>query len=75
MYHEGDRKYFEYFLEKINFFTVHPSLLFRYDGKFRYDTSTTEYMCDAYSLKYNLCNGEKVIYNLEESLTLHLIKK
>jgi glycosyltransferase involved in cell wall biosynthesis len=55
MYYEGDKKYFEYFLEKTNFFTVHPSLLFRYDGKFRYDTSTTEYMCDAYSLKYNLC--------------------
>lgn len=68
-------KYFEYFLEKKNFFTVHASLLFRYDGKFRYDTSKTEYMCDAYSLKYNLCGGEKKIYNLDDSLTLHLIKK
>ncbi len=75
MYYEGDRKYFEYYLEKTNFFTVHPSLLFRYDEKFRYDTSKTEYMCDAHSLKYRLCGWEKKIYNLEESLTLHLIKK
>ena len=31
-------------------------------------------MCDSYSLKYNLCQGNKKIYNLSESLTLHLIK-
>ncbi len=73
MYYEGDRKYFDYFLGKENYYTIHPSLLFRYDGKFRYDTDT-EYMCDAYSLKKNLCKGEKKIYNLDEALTLHLIK-
>jgi glycosyltransferase involved in cell wall biosynthesis len=75
MYYEGDRKYFEYILGKENYYTIHPSLLFRYDGKFRYDTTETGYMCDAWSLKRNLCHEEKVIYNLEESLTLHLIKK
>ncbi len=31
-------------------------------------------MCDAWSLKNNLCHNEKKIYNLSESLTLHLIK-
>lgn len=75
MYYEWDKKYFEYFLWKENYYTVHPSLLFRYDRNFHYDTKMTQYMCDAWSLKNNLCHGEKKIYNLDESLTLHLIKK
>ena len=75
MYYEWDKKYFEYFLEEKSYYTLHPSLLFRYDGSFRYDTETTEYMCDAWSLKNNLCHGERLIYNLDASLTLHLIKK
>ncbi len=74
MYYEADQKYFEYFLDEENYYTIHPSLLFRNDGKFRYDTSETEYMCDAWSLKNNLCHGEKKIANLAEPLTLHLIK-
>lgn len=75
MYYEADEKYFEYFLDEENYYTVHPSLIFQYDGSFRYDISETEYMCDAWSLKNNLCHEEKKIYNLNESLTLHLIKK
>lgn len=73
MYYEADRKYFEYFLDKTNYYTIHPSLMFRNNLWFRYDTDI-EYMCDSYSLKYNLCRWEKKIYNLRESLTLHLIK-
>ncbi len=83
MYYEWDKKYFEYSLWEKNYYTIHPSLVFRKTNHekritknaFRYDTSETEYMCDAWSLKNNLCHGEKLIYNLEESLTLHLIKK
>ncbi|MBC7498170.1 glycosyltransferase family 2 protein [Candidatus Gracilibacteria bacterium] len=75
MYYEADQKYFEYFLDTPNYYTIHPSLVFRNDGKFRYDTSGTEYMCDAWSLKNNLCHREKKIYNLSDPLTLHLIKK
>ena len=75
MYYEADQKYFEYFLDEKNYYTIHPSLLFRNDGVFRYDTSETEYMCDAWSLKNNLCHGEKKIANIREPLTLHLIKK
>lgn len=83
MYYEWDRKYFEYLLWEKNYYTIHPSLVFRKTKNekrtmkkaFRYDTSETEYMCDAWSLKNNLCHGEKLIYNLDESLTLHLIKK
>ena len=75
MYYEADEKYFEYYLGQDNYYTIHPSLLFRYDGQFRYDTSETEYMCDAWSLKNNLCHGEKKIANLSDPLTLHLIKK
>lgn len=74
MYYEADRKYFEYLLGHANYYTIHPSLMFRNDRKFRYDTEN-EYFCDAYSLKKNLCHGEKLIHNLDESLTLHLIKK
>lgn len=75
MYYEDDGKYFEYFLGEKNYYTIHPSLVFRNLGSFRYDTTDTEYMCDAWSLKENLCGGEKKIYNLREPLTLHLIKK
>ncbi len=75
MYYESDQKYFEYYLWQDNYYTIHPSLIFRNDGKFRYDTSGTEYMCDAWSLKNNLCHGEKKIANLLKPLTLHLIKK
>jgi glycosyltransferase involved in cell wall biosynthesis len=73
MYYEADQKYFEYLLDDKNYYTIHPSLIFRNDHTFHYDTRV-EYMCDAYSLKYNLCGWEKKIYNLGESLTLHLIK-
>jgi hypothetical protein len=75
MYYEADRKYFEYFLGEKNYYTIHPSLLFHKDSKFQYDTSGTEYMCDAWSLKNNLCHGEKKICNLSDPLTLHIIKK
>lgn len=75
MYYEADKSYFEYFLDEKNYYTIHPSVLFRNSGSFFYDTHETEYMCDAWSLKKNLCHGEKKIYNLSEPLTLHLIKK
>lgn len=74
MYYEADKKYFEYLLGHANYYTIHPSLVFRNDRKFRYDTEN-EYFCDAYSLKKYLCHGEKLIHNLDESLTLHLVKK
>mgnify|MGYP002361573968 FL=1 len=74
MYYEADKKYFEYFLGDTNYYTIHPSLMFRNNGKFRYNITETEYMCDSYALKYNLCNGEKKICNLDESLTTHIIK-
>ena len=74
MYYEADRKYFEYMLGHANYYTIHPSFVFRNNGKFRYDTAN-EYFCDAYSVKKNLCHGEKLIHNLDESLTLHLVKK
>jgi hypothetical protein len=74
MYYETDKKYFDYLLDEKNYYTIHPSLLFRNTKKFQYDTNETEYMCDAYSLKINLCKGEKNIFNLSDSLTLHLIK-
>lgn len=75
MYYEGDKKYFEYFLWTTNYYTIHPSLMFRNTWDFEYDITHTEYMCDAWSLKNKLCHGEKKIYNLDISLTLHLIKK
>ena len=73
MYYEADKKYFEYFLGDTNYYTIHPSLMFRNNGIFRYDTKV-KYMCDAWSLKMNLCHGEKKIHNLHEPFTLHLIK-
>lgn len=75
MYFELSQKYFEYFLWNENFYTIHPSIMFRYDRKFYYNKTETEYMCDALSLKYNLCNWKKIIANINESLTVHIIKK
>ncbi len=75
MYYEGDKKYFFYYLGEKNYYTIHASLLFRSTQDFFYDTKDTQYMCDAYSLKHHLCKEEKIIYNLPEALSLHLIKK
>lgn len=75
MYYEADKKYFEYFLGDTNYYTIHPSLVFQYDGKFRYDTEDGEYMCDAWSQKTVLCKKKKNIANINEPLTVHIIKK
>lgn len=73
MYYESDNTYFEYFLERENYYTIHPSLVFRNNTDYRYNTEN-QYFCDAYFQKKILCKGEKKIYNLDESLTTHIIK-
>ncbi|MDD4530665.1 MAG: glycosyltransferase family 2 protein [Candidatus Gracilibacteria bacterium] len=72
MYYESDKKYFLYYLKKKNYYTVHPSLLFR-KGDYRYDLEIL-YFSDAYFQKFALCKGQKLIYNVKEPLTYHLIK-
>lgn len=74
MYYEYDEKYFLYYLNEKNFYTIHPSLLFRNNNNYRYDESLI-YFWDAYFQKKVLCKNEKKIYNIDEPLTLHLIKK
>ena len=73
MYYEADKKYFEYFLGEKNYYTIHPSLMFRNNTNCRYNTEN-QYFCDAYFQKKILCKWEKKIYNLNESLTTHIIK-
>jgi glycosyltransferase involved in cell wall biosynthesis len=72
MYYESDSKYFEYYLQEKNYYTIHSSLMFR-NGKYRYD-DTIFYFADGYFQKNILCKWEKFIYNLDEPLTFHLIK-
>ena len=73
MRYEWDQKGFEYFLWEKNYYTIHPSLVFR-NGSYRYPTDTS-YMVDAYFQKMKLCKWwEKLIYNTDETLTLHLVK-
>lgn len=72
MRYESDQKGFEYFLWKENYYTIHPSLVFR-NQKQRYPTNST-YMNDALFQKMVLCNWEKYIYNIDETLTFHQIK-
>ena len=71
MRYEGDNKGFEYFLCKENYYTIHPSLLFRNEW-YRYPKRV--YMNDAYFQKKVLCKGKNLIGNLDETLTSHRIK-
>lgn len=74
MRYESDNKGFEYFLGKENYYTIHPSLMFRNNESYRYPTDSV-YMNDALFQKVVLCRGwEKIIANIDETLTLHVIK-
>lgn len=74
MYYEADKKYFEYFLGDTNYYTTHPSLMFRNTSELTYPAETGDYFTDALFMKQSLCNGAKKIKNLNESLTIHIIK-
>lgn len=72
MRYEWDQKWFEYYLWKENFYTIHPSLIFRNEKKHKYPN--TIYMTDALFQKEILCKWKKIIYNIDETLTMHRIK-
>lgn len=72
MRYEGDQMGFEYFLWKENYYTIHPSLVFRHSPKYRYPD--TIYMNDALFQKNILCHWKKLLYNIDETLTIHRIK-
>jgi hypothetical protein len=74
MYYENDEQYFLYYLKEKNYYTIHPSLIFRNIWNIKYDENLM-YFWDAYFQKKILCKDKKLIYNLDEPLTLHLIKK
>ena len=71
MWYEGDQKGFVYCLKEGNR-TLHPSLMFRNDGRARYPHQV--YMNDAYFQKKVLCKGKKLIANLGEALTFHRVR-
>ena len=72
MWYEWDNKYFDYFLGEKNYYTLHPSLMFRNEG-YRYPIGS-DYMNDAVFQKMVLCKWEKKIYNIDEMLTIHRVK-
>lgn len=72
MFYESDSKYFEYYLQEKNYYTIHSSLMFR-KWDYKYDDSIF-YFADWYFQKNILCKWKKLIYNIDESLTFHLIK-
>lgn len=72
MRYEWDNKWFEYYLGKENYYTIHPSLMFRNDW-YRYPDRV--YMNDAYFQKMILCKWKNLIWNIDETLTIHRIKK
>jgi len=72
MYYESDKKWFEYFLWKETYYTLHPSLVFRNQWQ-RYPEDKI-YMNDAYFQKKILCRWKKLIYNIDEVLTMHRVK-
>ncbi len=73
MWYEGDNKWFEYYLWKENYYTLHPSLMFRNEW-YRY-VEDRLYMWDAYFQKKVLCKWKNLIGNINETLTIHRIKK
>jgi len=73
MRYEGDEMGFEYFLGNTNYYTIHPSLVFRANKQYRYNTQSI-YMQDAMFQKIVLCQWKKRIANIDETLTLHLVK-
>lgn len=72
MRYEGNQMGFEYFLWKENYYTIHPSLVFRHSPKYRYPD--TIYMNDALFQKNILCHWKKLLYTIDETLTMHRIK-
>ncbi len=72
MRYESDQKGFEYFLWQENYYTIHPSLVFRNQWQ-KYPIDSV-YMNDALFQKKNLCKWEKLIYNINKTLTMHRIK-
>jgi len=73
MWYEWDQKWFEYYLGKESYYTIHPSLVFR-NCDYRYPIDTS-YMVDAYFQKKELCKWwNKLIYSIDKTLTLHLVK-
>jgi len=72
MWYEWDNKCFEYYLWKENYYTLHPSLMFR-NWNYRY-VEDVVYMWDAYFQKMVLCKWKNLIWNIDETLTIHRIK-
>lgn len=72
MRYESDQQGFEYFLWTENYYTIHPSLIFRNQWQ-KYPTKSI-YMNDALFQKKILCKWKKNIYNINETLTFHRIK-
>lgn len=73
MRYESDQKWFEYYLWQETYYTIHPSLVFRNNKKHKYPN--TVYMADALFQKQILCKWKKCIYNINETLTMHRIKR
>ena len=73
MWYEWDNKYFEYYLWKETYYTLHPSLMFRNEW-YRYIEDRV-YMLDAYFQKKVLCKWKNLIWNIDETLTIHRVKK
>ena len=65
--------YFDYVFPKKSFYVIHPSLLFRNRSWLAYDTEEL-YMGDAYFMKHILCEWEKKLGTINETLTTHIIQ-
>lgn len=72
MRYEGDQKWFEYYLGKESYYTLHPSLMFRNIPGLRYPD--TVYMADALFQKKILCHWKKTLCNINDTLTLHRVR-
>lgn len=59
-------------VNKIGYFSPHPSLVFHNNGFF-YDTSI-KYKTDIYFMRFTLCKNKKLLYNLQKPLYLSRVR-
>ncbi|MFW6233301.1 MAG: glycosyltransferase family 2 protein [Nanoarchaeota archaeon] len=60
-------------INKIDFFSAHPSLVFRNLSNLKYNTNI-KYKTDTYFMRYILCKNKKTLYNIQKPLYLSRVR-
>jgi len=74
IYFEKDNTFKYKKVKKISTFALHPSLLFIFNKNIKYDTNI-KYKTDTFFMKYVLCKGKPLIFNVQKPLYLQRVRK